>query len=63
MNWLLIIVIHAGLMSHNDDIAVSSVRMNQQNACEAAGKAVVDKLSSTYQHADWVCIHDADGPK
>ena len=63
MNWILMIMIHAGMMSHNDDIAISNARFYQQNACEAAGQAVAGKLQRTYQQVDYVCIHDAESGK
>ncbi|QGZ66377.1 hypothetical protein [Paraburkholderia acidisoli] len=61
MNWILLVMIHAGMMSHNDDIAITSARFYQQNACQTAGQSVEQKLHDTYQHVDFVCIHDADG--
>jgi hypothetical protein len=60
VSWILIIAIHAGMMSNNDDIAITSIRMAQQNACQAAGQAIADKLRVTHQSVDFICIHDAE---
>ena len=59
MFWVLLLIIHAGSSSGNDDVAVNSIRFYQQNACEAAGDAAKSKLRWTQQSVDYVCIHDS----
>lgn len=60
MNWILFVLIHAGSLSHNDDVAINATRMYQQNACEAAGKLAASKLRTSVQSVDWFCVHDAE---
>lgn len=60
MNWILLVFIHAGLMSHNDDVSITTARFYNQNACQAAGQEVAKLTGPTVQQAKFVCIHDAE---
>jgi hypothetical protein len=59
MAWILLIFMHAGAFSHNDDVSITTARFVQQNACEAAGKAIEQLARPTVQAVKFVCIHDA----
>lgn len=59
MNWILLIFLHAGIMSHNDDVSITTARFYNQNACQAAGQEVTKLAGPTVQNAKFICIHDA----
>lgn len=59
MTWVLMLMIHAGVYSHNDDVAVTTARFYGQNACEAAGRDLVSLSRGTVQDVKYACIHDA----
>jgi hypothetical protein len=58
MGWILLIFMHAGMMSHNDDVSITTARFYSQNACQAAGKEIASLAGPTVQAAKFVCIHD-----
>jgi hypothetical protein len=58
MGYVLIIWLHAGIMSHNDDVAITSVRFNTAQACEAAGKTIENQATNTVQKVHHICIKD-----
>ena len=60
MNWILLVFIHAGLMSHNDDVSITTARFYNQNACQAAGQEVAKLTGPMVQQTKFVCIHDAE---
>ena len=62
MYWVLVIFIHASVMSHNDDVSITTARFYTQQACMAAGNAAKELSSVTVQSAKFACIHDSDKP-
>ncbi|TDR82177.1 hypothetical protein [Paludibacterium purpuratum] len=58
MAYVLIIWLHAGMMSHNDDVAITSIRFNTVQACETAAKAIESQAGSTVQKGHHICIKD-----
>jgi hypothetical protein len=58
MSWILLIFIHAGIMSHNDDVSITTARFYNENACKTAGQEVAKLSNSTVQSTKFVCIHD-----
>ena len=60
MNWVLLIFLHAGVLSHNDDVSITTARFYTQNACQGAGQEVTRLAGPTVQNAKFVCIHDAE---
>jgi hypothetical protein len=59
MTWILLIFIHAGALSHSDDVSITTARFSQQNACETAGKEMARLAEPTVQAVKYACIHDA----
>lgn len=57
--WILIIMIHAGMLSHNDDVATTSVpNFTTEQSCELAGKQFKKLDSTTYQVIKYTCVHN-----
>ena len=57
--WILIIMIHAGMMSHNDDVATTSVsNFTSEQSCILAGDKFKKLDSGTVQSAQYVCVHN-----
>ncbi|WP_208456156.1 hypothetical protein, partial [Burkholderia gladioli] len=63
VNWILLIFIHASVLSKADDVSITTARFYNQNACQAAGQEVAKLTRLTVQEAKFVCIHDAEDGK
>jgi hypothetical protein len=61
MSWILLVFLHAGAFSHNDDVSITTARFYNQNACVAAGRDLSELAKGTVQDVKFTCIHDADG--
>lgn len=60
MGWILLIFMHAGAFSHNDDVSLTTARFYNQNACQAAGQEIARLSAPTVQATKFVCIHDEE---
>jgi len=58
MGYVLILWLHAGMMSHNDDVAITSIRFNTAQACEQAARAIESQAQNTVQNGHHICIKD-----
>lgn len=57
MNWVLIIFVHAGVMSNADSMAMTSVTgFQSQQACQAAGEQAVKMTTATTKAMKFVCV-------
>ena len=57
MNWILVIMIHAGIMSSKDSMALTNVSgFKTEAACQAAGKASVALGKGTTKDVVFVCL-------
>lgn len=59
MNWILLIFMHAGVLSHNDDVSITTARFYNQNACQTAGQEIAKLSGPTVQNVKFICIHDS----
>jgi hypothetical protein len=56
MNWILIIFVHAGVMSNADSMAMTSVSgFQSQQACQTAGEQAVKMTSGTTKAMKFIC--------
>jgi hypothetical protein len=63
VNWILVIFIHAGMWSHNDDATMCSVTGFQSVAdCQTAAKDLPKLVYDTKQELTWVCIPQPKKP-
>jgi hypothetical protein len=58
MNWILIIFLHAGMMSHSDDVSITTARFYSQPACQKSGDEITKLAVPTVQNVKFVCVHD-----
>lgn len=57
MNWILIIFVHAGVMSNADSMAMTSVSgFQSQSACQNAGEQAVKMAIATTKSMKFVCV-------
>ena len=57
MNWILIIFIHAGVLSQGDSMTMFSVpNFKDEASCSAAGKASESLVSATKKSLRFVCV-------
>lgn len=55
--WILILFVHAGMMSDKDSMALTNVPgFKTQAACEAAGKASEALVKRTSKDVRFVCV-------
>jgi hypothetical protein len=58
MEWVLILFIHASLMSSSDSVSLTNVPMTTQAMCEAAGKAADKLVKGTLKEAKYICVRN-----
>jgi outer membrane lipopolysaccharide assembly protein LptE/RlpB len=58
MNWILMVIIHAGVLAHNDDVTIQFQRTYTEAACIELGKDAESKMRLTHQSVDYVCSND-----
>lgn len=57
MSWILVLFVHAGMLSDKDSMALTNVSgFKTQASCEAAGRASEALTKSTTKNTRWVCI-------
>jgi len=57
MEWILVIFLHAGILSDKDSMAVTSIAgFSTQVECQAAGKDAEKLTSSTTKATRFVCL-------
>lgn len=57
MTWILVLLVHAGLLSDKDSMALTSVPgFKSEASCQAAGKASEVLTKSTTKNTRWVCV-------
>ena len=57
MSWILILFVHAGMLSDKDSMALTSVPgFKSEASCQAAGKRSEDLTKSTTKSTRFVCI-------
>lgn len=57
MSWILVIFVHAGLMSDKDSMAITTVPgFKTEAACQAAGKASEALTKNTTKNTRFVCL-------
>lgn len=57
MTWVLILMIHAGALSHNDDVALQVVPgFSSEATCMAAGAKIKPLDRSTVQNFEFTCV-------
>lgn len=57
MEWILILFVHAGMLSDKDSMAVTNVPgFSAQAECETAGRASEKLTSGTTKNTKWVCV-------
>lgn len=55
--WVLVLMIHAGWSSHNDDVALTTVPgFTSEAVCMAAGNKVKPLDKSTVQAFEFTCV-------
>lgn len=57
MSWILVLFVHAGMMSDKDSMAMTSVPgFKTESACQAAGKASEGLAKRTTKEVRFVCV-------
>lgn len=57
MTWVLVLFVHAGMLSDKDSMALTNVPgFKTQAACEAAGKTAESLTKSTTKSTRFVCL-------
>lgn len=57
MSWILVLFVHAGMLSDKDSMALTNVPgFKTESACQAAGKAAEALTKSTTKNTRFVCI-------
>ena len=57
MSWILVLFVHAGMLSDKDSMALASVpNFKTEASCQAAGKASEALTKSTTKNTRWVCL-------
>ena len=57
MSWILVIFVHAGILSDKDSMALTNVPgFKTEASCQAAGKAAEALTKTTTKNTKWVCI-------
>lgn len=57
MPWVLVLMIHAGAFSHNDDVALTVVSgFSSEATCMAAGSKVKPLDKGTVQVFEYTCV-------
>lgn len=57
MSWILVLFVHAGMLSDKDSMALTSVPgFKTEASCQAAGKAAEPLTKSTTKNTRWVCL-------
>lgn len=57
MTWILILWIHASMLSDHDSMALTSVSgFKTEEACRAAGRSSVDMTKNTVKDGKFVCV-------
>lgn len=57
MSWILVLFVHAGMMSDKDSMALTNVPgFKTEASCQAAGRAAESLTKSTTKSARWVCV-------
>lgn len=62
MEWILIVFVHAGVLSDKDSMALTNVPgFSAQAECEAAGRAAERLTQGTTKNTRWVCVQKRRG--
>ncbi len=57
MTWILVLFVHAGMLSDKDSMALTNVPgFKTEASCQAAGKASESLTKSTTKNVRFVCI-------
>jgi hypothetical protein len=57
MTWILVLFVHAGMLSDKDSMALTTVPgFKTEASCQAAGKASESLTKSTTKNVRFVCI-------
>ena len=57
MTWILVLFVHAGMLSDKDSMALTSVQdFKTEASCQAAGKASDALTKSTTKNTRFVCL-------
>jgi len=57
MTWILVLFVHAGMMSDKDSMAITSVpNFKTEASCVAAGKAAESLTKATTKSTRFVCL-------
>lgn len=56
MDWMLVLYIYAGVWAKGDSVAVTTVPMATQEACEKAGRDSEVLVKSTAKDLRYVCM-------
>ncbi len=57
MSWILVLFVHAGMLSEKDSMALTSVPgFKTESNCQAAGKAAEALTKTTTKNTRFVCV-------
>lgn len=57
MSWILVLFVHAGMLSEKDSMAITSVSgFKSESACQAAGKQSEALTKRTTKEVRFVCV-------
>lgn len=57
MSWILVLFVHAGMLSDKDSMALTNVPgFKSEAACQAAGKSAEALTKSTTKNTRFVCL-------
>ena len=57
MTWVLVLFLHAGMLSEKDSMALTNVPgFADRKQCEAAGRASVEAFGTGTKRAAYVCV-------
>ena len=57
MTWILVLFVHAGMLSDKDNMALTTVPgFKNESNCQAAGRAAEALTKTTTKATRWVCV-------
>lgn len=57
MEWILVVLIHAGVMSKGDSVTMTTLPgWGTEQACEEAGRSMKPLVEATFKEMRYVCV-------
>lgn len=56
MEWVLVIYIYAGMWAKGDSVAITTVPMTSESACQTAGEKLAPLVDGSSKEVRFVCL-------